>query len=108
MTVRDDLRKAIAGFRDNSDGEEHHLHWLLGEVERHLNLGEPPAPAPERPDGRASVATWREHAEALGVAVPEDAPKADIVAAVDAATPAPEPAAPAVEATEAPASPTSA
>lgn len=103
MTVRDDYRAATAALRKTLGDAEPHLRWLLGETERHLDLAEPPVPA--RPDGRASAATWREHATALGVAVPDEASKADIVAAVAAASTAGEPA-PEAAAEETPTAPT--
>lgn len=78
MTVRDDLRIAIAVIRADL-GEEHpHLRWLLGEVERHLDLTEPPP----KPRGKA--------AQAAQVAAPEPV-EPSAAAPIDPA-PAPTPA----------------
>lgn len=51
---------------------------------RNKAVPSPEPAAPERPAGNASTETWAVYAKAVGVDVPDDASRADIIAAVDA------------------------
>lgn len=95
MSVRDDFQKAIADLRsDLKDGDEH-LRWLLGELERHLDLSAQRAAEvagvadesvteDETADlSKLTVAELKIYAEENGVDVGDVTKKADILAAIE-------------------------